>query len=237
MRPRRPPPSDRRRSGVPAPRRDVGIVVDGLARRGARPDVIVIDNYDSFTRNLSDALATLGANVAVVRNDAASARAVFEADARGLVLSPGPHAPDAAGITLELVRHAPVTLPILGVCLGHQALGVAFGGRVVRAGTPVHGRALAVRHHGAGLLAGLPNPFLAARYHSLVVERATLPAALEITATSDDGEIMGLRHRERPVEGIQFHPESFLTPIGPRLLAAFLRRCGVSPRAVGSARR
>ena len=196
--------------------------------RGFR-GIVLVDNYDSFTRNLADAFAQLGASVVVVRNDQASVAAVLAARPKGIVLSPGPHAPTEAGICLELIRRAPATLSILGVCLGHQAIGEAFGARVVRARTPVHGRALRVRHAQAGLLAGLPSPFPAARYHSLVVERRSLPAVLDVTAWSDDGQVMGLRHRERPVEGVQFHPESFLTPLGPRLLAAFLRRCGLDP--------
>ena len=199
---------------------------------GAWRGVVLVDNYDSFTRNLADALAQLGADVAVVRNDAVSVARLLRARPRGIVLSPGPHAPAQAGICLELVRRAPASLPILGVCLGHQAIGEAFGGRVVRAKRPVHGRALAVRHAGVGLLAGCARPFLAARYHSLVVAAASLPAVLEATAWSDDGELMALRHRTRPVEGVQFHPESFLTPAGPRILANFLRRAGFAPRTV-----
>ncbi len=191
---------------------------------------MLVDNYDSFTRNLADGLAQLGADVVIVRNDRASVTAILRWRPRGVVLSPGPHAPSKAGICLALIRRAPRTLPIFGVCLGHQAIGEAFGGRVVRARSPVHGRALPVRHEGRGLLEGLPSPFLAARYHSLVVERRSLPDVLEATAWSDDGELMALRHRERPVEGVQFHPESFLTPLGPHILAAFLRRCGLRPR-------
>ncbi len=228
MRPGRPTHSARHR--LP---RACGRVRDGLPR-GAWRGVVLVDNYDSFTRNLADVLAQLGADVAVVRNDAVSVEALLRARPRGVVLSPGPHAPAQAGICLELLRRAPAALPVLGVCLGHQVIGEAFGGRVVRAKTPVHGRALAVRHAGAGLLAGCPRPFLAARYHSLVVDAATLPDVLEATAWSVDGEIMALRHRARPVEGVQFHPESFLTPAGPRILAAFLRRAGLRPRTVRS---
>lgn len=191
---------------------------------------MLIDNYDSFTRNLADGLAQLGADVAIVRNDEVRAADVLAARPRGVVLSPGPRAPRDAGICLPWLRIAPPRMPVLGVCLGHQAIGEAFGGRVVRAGEPVHGRALPVVHRGGGLLAGLPSPFLAARYHSLVVDGGSLPATLEATAWSRDGEIMALRHRTRPIEGVQFHPESFLTPVGPAILAAFLRRCGLRPR-------
>lgn len=226
MRPLRPTPLRRARPG----RIDDGLPSPGRAFHG----IVLVDNYDSFTRNLADALAQLGADVVVVRNDQASAARVLATRPRGIVLSPGPHAPAQAGICLPLLRRAPADLAILGVCLGHQAIGEAFGGRVVRATTPVHGRALRVRHAGAGLLAGLPSPFSAARYHSLVVEERTLPAVLEATAWSEDGEVMALRHRARPVEGVQFHPESFLTPLGPRLLAAFLRRCGFFPLASAS---
>ena len=226
MRPGRPTLPARR-----SPPRGCGRVRDGLPP-GPWRGVVLVDNYDSFTRNLADALAQLGADVAVVRNDAASAARVLRARPRAIVLSPGPHAPAQAGICLELLRRAPASLPILGVCLGHQAISEAFGGRVVRARVPVHGRALPVRHAGVGVLAGCPRPFLAARYHSLVVEASSLRAPLEATAWSDDGEVMALRHRARPVEGVQFHPESFLTPAGPRILANFLRGAGLASRTV-----
>ena len=223
MRPVRPPPPKRRR-----PR--AGTVEDGWragSRRGGR--LVVIDNYDSFTRNLADGFAQLGADVTIVRNDATSVARVLSARPFGVVLSPGPHAPAQAGICLELLRRAPAALPILGVCLGHQAIGEAFGGRVVRAASPVHGRALVVHHAGRGVLARLRSPFPAARYHSLVVEERSLPRELVATAWSESGEIMALVHRDRPIEGVQFHPESYLTPVGPSILAAFLRRCGRHP--------
>ena len=195
--------------------------------------VWVVDNYDSFTENLVHALAQLGAEVVLVRNDAVSVRDVIAARPAAIVLSPGPKTPTEAGISVPLVlacaRRRPA-VPLLGVCLGHQAIGQAFGARIVRAKAPVHGRATPVFHRGDGVLKGLSSPFLAARYHSLVVAPRGLPAVLVATAWSVEGEIMALRHRDLPIEGVQFHPESYLTPDGPRLLAAFLRRAGLRTR-------
>ena len=198
--------------------------------RPPRPAVLVLDNYDSFTHNLVDLLRQLGATVEVRRNDAVTVRAVAARRPRGIVLSPGPGRPEDAGILVPLVRALGSTTPMLGVCLGHQALAIAYGGRVVHARRPLHGSATPVRHLGEGLLRGLPQGFEAARYHSLVVSPRALGQGLVPTAWSPDGEIMALEHVEHPVEGVQFHPESYLTPEGPRILAAFLARCGVRPR-------
>ncbi|MBL9086218.1 MAG: aminodeoxychorismate/anthranilate synthase component II [Planctomycetia bacterium] len=201
--------------------------------------MVVVDNYDSFTHNLAHLLAQLGADVAVVRNDGATVAEVLAARPAGVVLSPGPLSPAEAGISVALVRacaRATPPVPVFGVCLGHQAIGVAFGGRVGRAVRPVHGRATAVRSTRRGLLAGLPRTFRAARYHSLVVDEASLPAALEVVARSPEGEVMAVAHRTLPVDGVQFHPESFLTPHGPAILAAFLRRCGLRPRTAAVVR-
>jgi anthranilate synthase component 2 len=183
--------------------------------------ILLVDNYDSFTYNLYQYLAELGAKVEVRRNDAVTVADIpgrYEA----VVLSPGPGRPAEAGITPAIVRELSGRLPILGVCLGHQAIGEVFGGRIVRAGRLMHGKTSMVRHNGAGLFAGLPNPFVATRYHSLVVERDSCPETLEITAESDDGVIMGLRHRTHPTVGVQFHPESILTRAGKDLLRNFL---------------
>ena len=182
---------------------------------------LLIDNYDSFTYNLWHYLGELGAEVVVKRNDALSVADALALKPQGIVISPGPSDPDRAGICLELVAKAG-RIPLLGVCLGHQAIGQAFGGKVVRAKVPMHGKLSAIRHRDAGVFAGLPNPFDATRYHSLIVERASLPASLTITAETDDGIIMGLQHRERPVHGVQFHPESIASQSGHRLLKNFL---------------
>jgi anthranilate synthase component 2 len=189
--------------------------------------VAVIDNYDSFTYNLVQYLGELGAEVEVFRNDALSAAELAEREPAAVVISPGPCTPDEAGISLDVVRLMGAQTPLLGVCLGHQAIGQAYGGRVVRAPRVMHGKVSAVRHDGAGLFAGLPDPFEATRYHSLVVERDSLPADLQVTAWTDQGVVMGLRHRSHPVVGVQFHPESICTPVGHRLLAAFLDAAGV----------
>jgi len=187
--------------------------------------ILVVDNYDSFTYNLVQYLGELGAEPRVVRNDALSAREALALGAEGIVISPGPGTPDDAGISLELVRlAAQASVPLLGVCLGHQALGQAFGGRVVRAPCLMHGKTSAVRHDGRTLFAGLPDPLVATRYHSLVVERASVPEPLQVSAWTEDGVVMGLRHRERPLEGVQFHPESILTAAGRDLLRNFLKR-------------
>lgn len=182
--------------------------------------ILVIDNYDSFTFNLVQLLYTLGAEVKVVRNDEVDAAAVESSGASHLVVSPGPCSPAEAGVSVEAIRVARV--PVLGVCLGHQSIGAAFGGKVVRAPEPVHGKAASIRHEGRGLFHGLSQGFAAARYHSLVVEASSLPPSLEPTAWTEDGLIMALRHRERPVVGVQFHPESVLTPEGPHLVRNFL---------------
>ena len=192
--------------------------------------VVVIDNYDSFTYNLVQYLGELGAQVAVFRNDAVSAVELHAAAPAAVVISPGPCTPDQAGVSLDVVRVCGPRTPLLGVCLGHQAIGQAYGGRVVRAPRVMHGKVSAVHHVGAGALRGLPDPFEATRYHSLVVERESLPASLEVTAWTDDGVVMGLRHREHPVEGVQFHPESISTPRGRDVLGNFLRSAGVPLR-------
>ena len=184
--------------------------------------ILLIDNYDSFTFNLYQVLAGLGAEVNVRYND--QVRPQDLAGARAVVLSPGPGNPDQAGQTLSVIREQAGRLPILGVCLGHQAIGQAFGGRVVRAPRQMHGKTSRIYHDGQGLYAGLPVPLEVGRYHSLVVEEGSLPPELEITSYTSEGEIMGLRHRTLPVEGVQFHPESILTPLGPRMLERFLDR-------------
>ena len=184
--------------------------------------IVVIDNYDSFTYNLVQYLGELGAEVTVFRNDEVSVEEIENVGPERLVLSPGPCTPNEAGITLELIQAMKGKVPMLGVCLGHQAIGQAFGGRVVRAQRVMHGKNSTIRHDGRGVFAGLPGDFSATRYHSLVVERATLPACLEATAESEDGEIMGLRHRELPIEGVQFHPEALLTEHGHAMLRNFL---------------
>jgi anthranilate synthase component II len=184
--------------------------------------IILIDNYDSFTFNLVHYLGGLGANVVVHRNDKISADAVLAAQPEAIVLSPGPCTPSDAGICLELIAKASATIPILGVCLGHQAIGQAFGGDVVRAPMPVHGKLSEMSHGGRGLFRGINGRFKATRYHSLVVDHRTLPAALEVTAETDDRLIMGLSHRELPVHGVQFHPESIASEHGHVLLKNFL---------------
>jgi anthranilate synthase/aminodeoxychorismate synthase-like glutamine amidotransferase len=185
--------------------------------------LLVIDNYDSFTYNLVQYLAELGQQVRVVRNDEVTVDDVDRMSPEYIVISPGPCTPDEAGISLDIIKRLAGRIPILGVCLGHQSIGQAFGGKVVRAKEVVHGRTSRVFHDDKGIFAGLPNPFEATRYHSLVVERSSLPDCLEITAKTWDEEIMGLRHKTLPVEGVQFHPESFLTKVGKDLLRNFLR--------------
>ena len=189
--------------------------------------VAVVDNYDSFTYNLVQYLGELGAATAVFRNDALSAADLAAMEPAAVVLSPGPCDPDQAGISLAVVERLGATTPLLGVCLGHQAIGQAYGGRVVRAPQVMHGKVSEIHHGGAGVLEGLPRPFSATRYHSLVVERDSLPGCLEVTAWTRDGLIMGLRHREHRVEGVQFHPESIATHCGHDLLRRFLERAGV----------
>jgi len=184
--------------------------------------ILVIDNYDSFTYNLVQYLGELGATLEVARNDALDVDAIARMAPERIVISPGPGNPDQAGVSLEVIRRLGATTPILGVCLGHQAIGQAFGATVARARTQMHGKTSDIRHDGRGVFAGLSNPFVATRYHSLVVLPDTVPADLEVTARAEDGEVMGLRHRRYPVEGVQFHPESILTVEGKRLLANFL---------------
>ncbi|MDP8917117.1 MAG: aminodeoxychorismate/anthranilate synthase component II [Pseudomonadota bacterium] len=192
---------------------------------------MVIDNYDSFTWNLVHYLAELGADARVVRNDDLTAEEAIQLRPEAVLLSPGPCAPDQAGVCLELLRKAPPELPILGVCLGHQAIGQAFGGEVVRAKAVLHGKTSPIRHDGSGVFSGLPDGFTATRYHSLAVNRANLPDSLRVTAWTEDGEIMGLSHGERPVHGVQFHPESIATEAGHDLLRNFLDLAGVGRRA------
>jgi anthranilate synthase component II len=196
-----------------------------------RARLLLVDNYDSFTFNLVQYLGELGAEVDVFRNDQIDVAGIRARRPDGLVLSPGPCTPNEAGVTLAAVRELSGAVPILGVCLGHQAIGQAFGGRVVRNARIVHGKASPVRHRGTGLYQGLPSPFPAGRYHSLVVERRSLPAPLRVTSWTDEGEIMGLRHRRLDVEGVQFHPESILTEGGKRLLGNWLARLGHAARA------
>ena len=184
--------------------------------------IVMIDNYDSFTYNLVQYLGELGAEVRVFRNDEISAAEVEALRPSHVVLSPGPCTPDEAGVTLPLIGRLAGATPILGVCLGHQAIGQAFGGKVVRAKQVMHGKVSQVKNDRRGVFADIPREFLATRYHSLVVERETLPRELEITAESDDGEIMGLRHRSLPVEGVQFHPEALLTEHGHKMLQNFI---------------
>ncbi|ACA59701.1 anthranilate synthase component II [Candidatus Desulforudis audaxviator] len=184
--------------------------------------ILMIDNYDSFTYNLVHYLAELGQEVRVARNDTIGLADVNAMAPSAIVISPGPGSPDSAGISLELVKHCAGRIPILGVCLGHQAIGQAFGGRVIRAARPMHGKTSPVEHDGKSIFRGLPSPFTATRYHSLIVDGETLPPCLEVSARSPEGEIMALRHRRYPVEGVQFHPESILTEWGRELLANFL---------------
>jgi len=184
--------------------------------------VLVIDNYDSFVYNLVQELGELGAEPVVHRNDRIDVDDIRALQPDAVLISPGPGRPEAAGISLAVIEELAGELPILGVCLGHQAIGQAFGGRVVAAPTLMHGKTSPVHHGGTGIFRGLPDPFVATRYHSLVVEPSSFPEVLEVTATTSDGVIMGLRHRELPVTGVQFHPESVLTPEGPSLLANFL---------------
>ena len=194
--------------------------------------VLVIDNYDSFTYNLVQYLGELGAKMEVVRNDAMDVDALARMRPERIVISPGPGNPDQAGVSLEIIRRLGPTTPTLGVCLGHQSIGQAFGATVTRARMQMHGKTSDIRHDGKGVFAGLSNPFVATRYHSLIVLAETVPDDLEISARTEDGQVMGLRHRRFPIEGVQFHPESILTVEGKRLLANFLG--APAPAAVGS---
>ncbi len=185
--------------------------------------LLMVDNYDSFTYNLVQYLGELGQEVRVIRNDELTVDEVERLAPARIVLSPGPCTPNEAGISLELIRRFAGRVPILGVCLGHQAIGQAFGGKIVHAKTLMHGKVSEIRHEGKGVFHALPAPFRATRYHSLAIERASCPAELEITAWTEDGEIMGVRHRSLAVEGVQFHPESILTEHGHALLGNFLK--------------
>jgi anthranilate synthase component 2 len=185
--------------------------------------LLLIDNYDSFTYNLYHYLAELGAEVEVRRNDTLTVDDAFALKPEGIVLSPGPCTPNEAGICLDLISKANGTMPILGVCLGHQAIGQAYGGRVVRAGEPMHGKVSSIHHTGKGVFRGLNKDFAATRYHSLKIEPESVPADLEVTATTGDGTIMGVMHKRHPVHGVQFHPESIASENGHALLSNFLR--------------
>jgi len=193
--------------------------------------ILLIDNYDSFTYNLVHYLGELGAKVTVWRNDMISTGDALALKPEAIVLSPGPGRPESAGISLDLVRNAPADLPILGVCLGHQTIGQAYGAEIVRADVLMHGKISAVHHTGKGVFEGLPNGFSATRYHSLVVAPDSIPDILEVTATTDDGVIMGLQHRKRPVHGVQFHPESIASEQGHALLGNFLSSAGLKRAA------
>jgi anthranilate synthase component II len=186
--------------------------------------ILMIDNYDSFTFNLVQYLGELGADVHTVRNDAVTVLGIAAAQPSALVISPGPCTPNEAGVSLEAIRYFAGKLPILGVCLGHQAIGQAFGGRIIRAQRVMHGKTDRLSHQGQGVFAGLPSQFEVARYHSLVIEQSSIPDELEVTARSSDGEIMGVRHRSLNIEGVQFHPESIASEHGHALLANFLKR-------------
>ena len=194
--------------------------------------ILMIDNYDSFTYNLVQYLGQLGEEVMVRRNDEISLDEVGALKPEAIFLSPGPCTPKEAGITVDVVRHFHRSIPLMGVCLGHQALGYAFGGEVVRAGRIMHGKTSNIINDGKTIFQGLPNSFVAGRYHSLIVKRDTLPDCLEVSAETEEGELMGIRHREYPVEGIQFHPESVLTPNGKRILRNFLGLIKRSNRAL-----
>ena len=190
--------------------------------------LLLIDNYDSFTYNLFQYLSELGQEVLVARNDKITIEEIEKLRPERIVVSPGPSTPLRAGISNDVIRHFGPRLPLLGVCLGHQCIGHVYGGTVVRAKAVMHGKSSLVHHKGGGILAGLPNPFSAIRYHSLAVAPEGLPGCLEVTAWTDDGTVMGLRHRQHPVEGVQFHPESFMTPVGKDLLRNFLKK-GLRP--------
>ena len=188
--------------------------------------ILLIDNYDSFTYNVYQAVANLGHPLQVARNDQISLTQISDGHYDAVIISPGPGTPDDAGISKEVVTHFAGKLPILGICLGHQVIGEAFGAKVIRAPQPVHGKIAQIEHAGTRLYANLPQPFTAGRYHSLIVERATLPDCFEVTATNDEGLIMGMQHRQFNIQGVQFHPESILTPKGTTLLGNFLATMG-----------
>ncbi|WP_145142628.1 aminodeoxychorismate/anthranilate synthase component II [Paenibacillus sp. Y412MC10] len=186
--------------------------------------ILVIDNYDSFTYNLVQYLGELGQEVKVYRNDEITVSGIEELAPDHILISPGPCTPNEAGISLETIEYFKGKIPIFGVCLGHQAIGQAFGGNVIRAERLMHGKTSPIHHHGTSVFEGLPSPFTATRYHSLLVERDSLPDCLEITAETEEGEIMGLRHKEYPIEGVQFHPESIITDYGHQILRNFLKQ-------------
>ena len=194
--------------------------------------ILLIDNYDSFVYNLARYVRELGEEPVVRRHDAMTVEDILALSPSHIIISPGPCSPAEAGISTEVVRRVGPRIPILGVCLGHQCIGAAYGGEIVRAGRPMHGKASRVHHGGTGLFHGLPTPFLATRYHSLVIAPASVPAELEVTATSEDGEIMAVRHARHPVYGVQFHPESVLTEHGYRLVDHFLHGVPAEPRAL-----
>ena len=210
----------------------LGLVFFIFYAKGVVPLILMIDNYDSFVYNLVQYLREMGEEVVVRRNDSISLADIGEMAPERIIISPGPCSPDEAGISLEVVSRFAGRIPILGVCLGHQAIGQVFGGHVVRADKPMHGKTSLINHDGKGVFGGLPAPLVVGRYHSLLVEEETLPACLEVTARTAAGEIMGLRHREYSVEGVQFHPESILTPDGKRMLANFL---GIGEGCTGAA--
>ena len=186
--------------------------------------IVLIDNYDSFTYNLYQCVAELGCETKVIRNDVVTVKEIIALKCQGIIISPGPGRPDESGVSRDLVLALAGKVPILGVCLGHQVIGEVFGGKIVRIARPVHGKASIIEHRGGALYQGIERKFAAGRYHSLIVEAASLPACLEVTAKTADGIIMGIRHREYDVEGVQFHPESVLTPSGSKLLANFVSR-------------
>ncbi|MEP6687335.1 MAG: aminodeoxychorismate/anthranilate synthase component II [Gemmatimonadales bacterium] len=194
--------------------------------------ILLLDNYDSFVYNLARYVRELGETPAVHRNDALSVEDVAAMAPSHIIISPGPCSPSEAGISTDLVRRLGATIPILGVCLGHQCIGAAYGGEIVRAGQPMHGKTSLIHHRGEGLFRGLPEPFRATRYHSLVIAPASVPEELEVTASSEDGEIMAVQHRRHPVHGVQFHPESVLTEHGYRLVDHFLHGVPETPRVV-----
>ena len=230
-----PPAADPRADSAGDPHAGLYSVPSPSSVRSTMPRVLVVDNYDSFNFNLVQYLGELGARVDVVKNDAIDVPGIRGLDVDGVLISPGPCTPNEAGISLGLLRDLGGSLPIFGVCLGHQAIGQAYGGRVVRAGRLMHGKTSPILHDGRGVFEALPSPFEATRYHSLLVERESLPACLEVSAWTAEGEIMGLRHREHDVEGVQFHPESILTREGKRLVGNWVRR--VAARAALATRR
>jgi anthranilate synthase/aminodeoxychorismate synthase-like glutamine amidotransferase len=190
--------------------------------------ILMIDNYDSFTYNIVQYLGQLGADVIVRRNDETSLEEIEELKPEAIFLSPGPCSPKEAGITVDVIRHFHKTIPLMGICLGHQAIGYAFGGEVVRAERVMHGKTSPVINDGQTIFKGLPSPFTAGRYHSLIIERSSLPSCLAVSAETEDGEIMAVRHRDYPVEGVQFHPESILTPQGKRIIRNFMDVAGMN---------